>query len=97
MICTQCSIDVFMIDWEKPRPSKIDAVSVWRMFFVTNEWNEMQVTRKSCVSLQITLVLLILKVRLFLIFSFFSSIYFYLFIFSISKDQFTFLCVCVYV
>lgn len=63
MIVEQCSIDVFLIDWENPRPSKKnDVVSVWRMYFVANEWNELQVARKSSMPLQITLVLFILCV-----------------------------------
>ena len=63
MIGDQCCVNVFMIDWENPRPAKADSpVSAWRMYFVANEWNEIQVIRKSGVSLQIVLVLLILKV-----------------------------------
>ena len=51
-----------MIDWEHPRPSTGDVVSVWRMYFVANEWNEIQTTRKSSVSLQIIIILFVLKV-----------------------------------
>ena len=62
MIIDQCSIDIFFIDWENPRPNKADAVSAWRTYFVANEWNEIQVTRKTSLSLQVIVVLLILKV-----------------------------------
>lgn len=64
MVYEQCSVGVFMIDWEHPRPSTGDVVSVWRMYFVANEWNEIQTSRKSSISLQIILVLFILKVKL---------------------------------
>lgn len=52
MIWTQTSIDIFFIDWEKPRGSssensesnRSDApISIWRTYFVANEWNEIQV------------------------------------------------------
>jgi meckelin len=62
MIGEQCNVDIFLIDWESPRPTKGEIVSVWRMFFVANEWNELQVARKSSISLQVILVLLTLKV-----------------------------------
>lgn len=62
MIIEQCSINIFFIDWENPRPTKGDVISVWRMYFVANEWNELQVSRKSSISLQIALVLFILNV-----------------------------------
>lgn len=64
MIGEQCTIDIFFIDWECPKPAKGETVSVWRMYFVANEWNELQVTRKSSISLQIILTLLILKVHI---------------------------------
>lgn len=62
MIGEQCNIDIFLLDWENPRPSSEDVVSVWRMYFVANEWNELQVTRKSSVSIQIIATLLFLEV-----------------------------------
>ena len=62
LVYEQCTIGIFMIDWEHPRPSTGGVVSVWRMYFVANEWNEIQVLRKSSMSLQIILVLFILKV-----------------------------------
>ena len=62
MIVDQCNIGVFLVDWENPRPGRSEVVSVWRTYFVANEWNELQVTRKSSISLQIVLVLFVLKV-----------------------------------
>ncbi|XP_046440894.1 meckelin-like [Daphnia pulex] len=62
MIGEQCNVDIFLIDWESPRPTKGEIVSVWRMFFVANEWNELQVARKSSISIQVILVLSTLKV-----------------------------------
>lgn len=65
MIGEQCTVDIFLLDWENPKPSTDDMVSVWRMYFVANEWNELQVTRKSSPSVQIIASLLILEVRCF--------------------------------
>lgn len=63
MIIDQCNIRVFLIDWENPRPGRNELVSVWRTYFVANEWNELQVTRKTSTSLQLVLALFVLKVR----------------------------------
>lgn len=46
MIIMQCTLDIFLIDWEKPRESKAGPVSIWRTYFVANEWNEIQTCRK---------------------------------------------------
>ncbi|XP_053401621.1 meckelin-like isoform X2 [Mercenaria mercenaria] len=56
MIFMQCSIDVFFIDWERSRgvvsnsaettKTKEVPVSIWRTYFVANEWNEIQAVRK---------------------------------------------------
>jgi hypothetical protein len=49
----QCSVDIFLIDWEIPKLTTVDsdaeagsrrAVSVWRKLFVANEWNDLQVS-----------------------------------------------------
>ena len=37
-------------------------VSIWRTYFVANEWNEIQTTRKICPLFQIFVTLLFLKV-----------------------------------
>ena len=53
----QCRVDVFFIDWERPRGKSRSVgssgekqqeapVSIWRTYFCANEWNEIQTTRK---------------------------------------------------
>ena len=71
VISFQISVDVFFIDWERPRPlprgnnQGVDPkapVSVWRTLFIGNEWNELQTLRKISPEIQIGLVLFFLKV-----------------------------------
>jgi meckelin len=52
-IYMQCNVDIFLVDWEKPK-SKQSEVSIWRTLMVANVWNEMQTMRKT--NLEITLV-----------------------------------------
>jgi meckelin len=56
----QCNIDIFLIDWERPstarqqptnqiaghQPPMGGMVSIWRTYFVANEWNELQTLRR---------------------------------------------------
>ena len=78
LLFTQMSVDVFLVDWEQPKPGQVGqvpiksnqvtstkdmAVSVWRTYLVANEWNEIQTMRKISHSLQIILVVLVLNVR----------------------------------
>lgn len=54
----QSRIDIFFIDWERPQGKVISAggsagdharelpVSIWRTYFVANEWNEIQTFRR---------------------------------------------------
>ncbi|KAF7669715.1 hypothetical protein LDENG_00147280 [Lucifuga dentata] len=69
----QLLVDVFFIDWERPRskPSrtiqtsgelKPSPVSIWRAYFVANEWNEIQTIRKISPTFQIMAVLFLLEV-----------------------------------
>uniref|UniRef100_UPI0037E7BDA2 meckelin n=1 Tax=Semicossyphus pulcher TaxID=241346 RepID=UPI0037E7BDA2 len=71
----QVSVDVFLMDWERPRSkgsrtvqatseSKRDPspVSIWRTYFVANEWNEIQTIRKISPTFQIMAVLFFLEV-----------------------------------
>ncbi|TNN75672.1 Meckelin [Liparis tanakae] len=71
----QVSIDVFFIDWERPRsktsrtvqaagePKRDPSpVSIWRTYFVANEWNEIQTIRKISPTFQIIAVLFFLEV-----------------------------------
>ena len=61
LIICQVTTDIFLIDWERPkaqRPQKNGAmsdmpVSIWRTYFVANEWNELQAQRRINGPLQI--------------------------------------------
>ena len=64
----QVNTDVFFIDWENARETLAPGggkqrapVSVWRLLFVANEWNEMASLRLT--SLPLTLLLLVLILR----------------------------------
>ena len=71
---TQVTVDVFLIDWERPRGKaaqatdmKVDTaaqspVSIWRTCFVANEWNEIQTVRKINSVIQIFSVVFFLHV-----------------------------------
>ncbi|XP_072250427.1 meckelin [Leuresthes tenuis] len=71
----QVTVDIFLIDWERPRSkatrtvhaageTKRDPspVSIWRTYFVANEWNELQTIRKISPTFQIMAVLFFLEV-----------------------------------
>ncbi|CAN9514245.1 unnamed protein product [Ophioblennius macclurei] len=71
----QVSVDIFLIDWERPRSKssrpvhatgdskrEMSPVSIWRTYFVANEWNEIQTIRKISPSFQIMAVLFFLEV-----------------------------------
>ncbi|KAJ4448147.1 hypothetical protein ANN_10160, partial [Periplaneta americana] len=77
LIWRQISIDIFFIDWERPRArssvirprSQLNAsdtseqpISIWRTYFVANEWNEIQTTRKVSLMFQLVVTVFILKV-----------------------------------
>nr|XP_020462774.1 meckelin isoform X1 [Monopterus albus] len=74
-LIVQVSVDVFLIDWERPRSqasrtvqasgeAKRDTspISIWRTYFVANEWNEIQTIRKMSPTFQIMAVLFFLEV-----------------------------------
>jgi len=58
VLCCQSSVDIFLIDWERPQGIVVPAggsggdctrevpVSIWRTYFVANEWNEIQTARR---------------------------------------------------
>jgi len=52
-IYMQCNVDIFFVDWEKPK-GKTSEVSIWRTLMVANVWNEMQTMRKT--SIEVSLV-----------------------------------------
>uniref|UniRef100_A0A8C7CZM9 Transmembrane protein 67 n=1 Tax=Oncorhynchus kisutch TaxID=8019 RepID=A0A8C7CZM9_ONCKI len=73
----QLSVDIFFIDWERPRGKanktiqgngngeakhSPSPVSIWRTYFVANEWNEIQTIRKISPTFQIMAVLFLLEV-----------------------------------
>ncbi|CAL8290844.1 unnamed protein product [Merluccius merluccius] len=71
----QLSVDIFLIDWERPRskasrtvhasgdPKRDPSpVSIWRTYFVANEWNEIQTIRKISPTFQVMAVLFFLEV-----------------------------------
>ncbi|XP_014675060.1 PREDICTED: meckelin-like [Priapulus caudatus] len=75
MLVNQVTIDIFLIDWEKPRgkvsiprsnnseeQTKTAPVSIWRTYFVANEWNELQTVRKTNPVFQIISAVFFLKV-----------------------------------
>ncbi|KAG5857004.1 hypothetical protein ANANG_G00013930 [Anguilla anguilla] len=68
----QLSVDIFFIDWERPRGKVVEGsgevksmpspVSIWRTYFVANEWNEIQTVRKINPTFQVVSVLFFLEV-----------------------------------
>ncbi|XP_074056271.1 meckelin [Macrotis lagotis] len=74
LVC-QVTIDIFLIDWERPKGKVLKAVegegglrsatvpvSIWRTYFVANEWNEIQTVRKINPHFQVLAVLFFLEV-----------------------------------
>ena len=73
----QCNVDIFFMDWERPKglllssnlnaeatPTSVSTpVSIWRTYFVANEWNEIQSLRRINHTLMLILVLLFLEVH----------------------------------
>ncbi|XP_070575906.1 meckelin-like [Ptychodera flava] len=75
VIACQCIVDIFFIDWERPKgrivqsnepgtdsKGQVAPVSAWRMFFIANEWNEIQTTRRINIMFQLFMVILFLNV-----------------------------------
>uniref|UniRef100_H0WLV8 Transmembrane protein 67 n=1 Tax=Otolemur garnettii TaxID=30611 RepID=H0WLV8_OTOGA len=74
-LISQVTIDIFFIDWERPKGKVLKAVegeggvrsatvpvSIWRTYFVANEWNEIQTVRKINSLFQVLTVLFFLEV-----------------------------------
>ncbi|XP_003938813.1 meckelin isoform X1 [Saimiri boliviensis] len=74
-LISQITIDIFFIDWERPKGKVLKAVegeggvrsatvpvSIWRTYFVANEWNEIQTVRKINSLFQVFIVLFFLEV-----------------------------------
>ncbi|XP_072136034.1 meckelin-like isoform X4 [Mobula birostris] len=72
ILMIQMTVSIFLIDWEKPKGRQLptsaeskpspSSVSIWRTYFIANEWNEIQTKRKTNPILQLVLVLLLLEV-----------------------------------
>ncbi|XP_054290013.1 meckelin-like [Macrosteles quadrilineatus] len=65
MVWQQTTVDIFLIDWERPRATsnkQSQPVSIWRTYFVANEWNEIQSSRKTSLTVQLVSVVLLIKV-----------------------------------
>ncbi|CAF3770661.1 unnamed protein product [Rotaria sp. Silwood1] len=62
IIIRQSNIDIFFMDWEKPKSNDITDVSVWRTYFVANEYSELQTFRRVNSTFHIIAVLFFLKV-----------------------------------
>ena len=73
LIWKQVTIQIFLIDWEKskvhahPDTPKVHThpetpISIWRSYFVANEWNEIQTVRKISPVPVLLAVLLFLEV-----------------------------------
>ncbi|XP_064444198.1 meckelin isoform X2 [Mirounga angustirostris] len=80
-LISQITIDIFFIDWERPKGKVLKAVegeggvrsatvpvSIWRTYFVANEWNEIQTVRKINPLFQILTVLFFLEIMFFAVF-----------------------------
>ncbi|KAL6094280.1 hypothetical protein STEG23_009414 [Scotinomys teguina] len=74
-LISQITIDIFFIDWERPKGKVLKAVegeggvrsatvpvSIWRTYFVANEWNEIQTVRKINPLFQVLTTLFFLEV-----------------------------------
>ncbi|KAJ6663950.1 hypothetical protein lerEdw1_008904 [Lerista edwardsae] len=74
MLASQLTIDIFFIDWERPKGKVLKAlegengikstsapVSIWRTYFIANEWNEIQTIRKINPLFQVLAVLFFLE------------------------------------
>ncbi|XP_026561755.1 meckelin [Pseudonaja textilis] len=75
LLVSQLTIDIFFIDWERPKGKVLKAVegengirsvpapvSIWRTYFIANEWNEIQTIRKINPLFQVLAVLFFLEV-----------------------------------
>ncbi|XP_019406039.1 PREDICTED: meckelin isoform X1 [Crocodylus porosus] len=74
-LISQLLVDIFFIDWERPKGKVLKAVegeggirsatapvSIWRTYFLANEWNEIQTVRKINPLFQVLAVLFFLEV-----------------------------------
>ncbi|UYV81195.1 TMEM67 [Cordylochernes scorpioides] len=81
LLASQCSVDMFLLDWERPvfrvcvgvdreqgtletKEMQAGSVSVWRTYFVANEWANLQTYRRVNLAFQTVTCLLLLKIYL---------------------------------
>ncbi|CAF2625636.1 unnamed protein product [Rotaria sp. Silwood2] len=62
LIIRQTIIDIFFIDWERPKTADSNTVSAWRTCFVANEFIEIQTFRRIHVPFHLLFALFLLKV-----------------------------------
>lgn len=70
LVWNQVTANIFLVDWERPRnPSAnqaaggvVNPVSIWRTYFLANEWNELQSLRKISPTLVLATLLVFLEV-----------------------------------
>lgn len=62
LVYSQVTVDIFLVDWERPRGGTDHPVSIWRTYFVANEWNEIQTKRKINLNLHLLLTVVLLQV-----------------------------------
>ncbi|XP_053251610.1 meckelin isoform X2 [Podarcis raffonei] len=75
LLVSQLTVDIFFIDWERPKGKVLKAVegengvrsisapvSIWRTYFIANEWNEIQTIRKINPLFQVLAILFFLEV-----------------------------------
>lgn len=63
LVYSHVTLDIFLVDWERPRGGTDQPVSIWRTYFVANEWNEIQTKRKINLSIHLLLTIMVLKVK----------------------------------
>jgi len=59
VIFNQCNIDIFFIDWEKSRGIGT-SVSMWRLIMISQEYNKLQVARKSSIEINLVVITFIM-------------------------------------
>ncbi|XP_037076463.1 meckelin-like [Pollicipes pollicipes] len=75
LLWRQVNIGLFLLDWERPKARSTmphphlppgadgtDTVSIWRTYFIANEWNELQTERKVNQTWQLMIVLFALEI-----------------------------------
>ncbi|XP_069813490.1 meckelin [Dendropsophus ebraccatus] len=72
ILFSQLSIHIFFIDWERPKNKALKSegggksgtfpVSIWRTYFIANEWNEIQTVRRINPLLQVLVVVFFLEI-----------------------------------